>query len=475
MFGKNMTTTENIMPNFLLSDFQDMTMHDVQPRPVKTGSDPRSLADFIALREEMSKLTHPARPDVNWKHVETLSLSLFELNGVELQTGAWYTLARSHLARVQGMNEGLVILNALLSHQWAQLWPQTVHARAEILNGLFQRLQKIFRTFSLSHSDLPSLDQAEKLLVSLDEILTLQALKHACPTTALAQQVRSALTRLENSSPQEVNAPAVTLPPQALASVPADDSVPPVSRLVYVIRPEPEVSVEVVHETLPPPKRWPVFLAGVCSALVVGAIALWGWQYVHRVDTASLALSASVAPLPQALTGDQVQTLRQAKENTVDQAKWLASATQQLESLSALSPDWAFQYGNALLKQANTLWPESPEVAEMQKQWQQRQAVNALPAATLNGWHNGMQQLQTLVDKLNALDGQKGKYITVSELKSSVYEMMNSFRQTVPLEEQLRVLQSQSSDTAAATHQQVQQHLKGLIQTWSNQTQQSDK
>jgi type VI secretion system protein VasL len=38
--------------------------------------------------------------------VETLSLSLFQINGVELQTGAWYTLARSHLARVSELNEG---------------------------------------------------------------------------------------------------------------------------------------------------------------------------------------------------------------------------------------------------------------------------------------------------------------------------------------------------------------------------------
>lgn len=98
-------------------------MHDVQPRPVKTGNDPRQLPDFIALREEMARLTHPARPDVNWPQVETLCLSLFELNGVELQTGAWYTLARSHLARINGLNEGLTILNALLIHQWAQLWP----------------------------------------------------------------------------------------------------------------------------------------------------------------------------------------------------------------------------------------------------------------------------------------------------------------------------------------------------------------
>ena len=53
---------------------------------LKTGGDPRSLPDYAALRDEISKLTHPARPDVDWRYVETLCLRLYEHNGVELQT-----------------------------------------------------------------------------------------------------------------------------------------------------------------------------------------------------------------------------------------------------------------------------------------------------------------------------------------------------------------------------------------------------
>ncbi|MDI3360037.1 VasL domain-containing protein [Lelliottia sp. V89_10] len=444
-------------------------MHDVHPRPVKTGHDPRALPDFIALREEMAKLTHPARPDVNWKQVEALSLSLFEINGVELQTGAWYTLARSHLARVNGINEGLAILNALLSHQWTQLWPQPVHARAEILNGLFQRLQKIFRTYSLNPADLTALEQAEKLIEAMDDILARQALKHACQTAPLMQQVRAALTRLENSSSQESLSAAITLPAQALASLPANADSAPVSRLVYVIRPEPEVNVEVIHETLPPPRRWPVFLAGACSSLVVGAMALWGWNFAHRADELSMALQASVAPLPQALTPDQIQGLRQPERVNGDPARWLKRASEQLDALAALPPGWTVQYGNALLNQGKTLWPENPEMGQMQKNWQQRLAANALPTNSLTGWYEGMQRLQMLADRLNALDGQKGKYITVSELKSNVYEMMNSFRQTVPVEEQLR--QAASSPTqgadSIAQRQRIEEHLKRSIVSYS--------
>ena len=75
---------------------------------LKTGGDPRSLPDYAALRDEISKLTHPARPDVDWRYVETLCLRLYEHNGVELQTASWYTIARMHTTGLSGLNEGLV-------------------------------------------------------------------------------------------------------------------------------------------------------------------------------------------------------------------------------------------------------------------------------------------------------------------------------------------------------------------------------
>ena len=52
-----------------------------------------------------------------------LCLSLFEHNGVELQTAAWYTLARTQLAGLYGLNEGLAILEALVARQWAAASP----------------------------------------------------------------------------------------------------------------------------------------------------------------------------------------------------------------------------------------------------------------------------------------------------------------------------------------------------------------
>ncbi|KMK01337.1 hypothetical protein ABW08_23860, partial [Pluralibacter gergoviae] len=83
------------------------------PQQLKTGGDPRLQPDYTALREELAKLSHPARPDVDWERVTWLCLALFDRNGVELQTAAWYTLARTRQAGLGGLNEGLALLAAL--------------------------------------------------------------------------------------------------------------------------------------------------------------------------------------------------------------------------------------------------------------------------------------------------------------------------------------------------------------------------
>ncbi|MDX6018852.1 VasL domain-containing protein [Scandinavium sp. V105_16] len=443
-------------------------MYDAKPRPVRTGGDPRTLADFTTLREEMNKLTHPARPDVNWTRVESLSLSLFEQNGVELQTAAWYTLARSHLARINGLNEGMAILNALLAHQWAQVWPLQTASRAEILSGLSQRLQKVFRTFTLTHEDLSPLYEAEKQLRALDDILMRQGLKQVCQLSPLLGQISSAVTRLENSATQETPAPAIVLPVQALQEPVVGRERAPESRLVYVIRQEPEVTVEVVHEpspSQPAPPRWPAFAAGACSALLLGAVALWGWNALRQVDGTWQALSASVAPLPQALSHAEIQRLREGGTGKMNADVWLKQTASRLDTLASLPPQWPQQQGNALLDQAQALWPNNAQLVAMRNQWQQKITLNRMTDETLNGWHNGMTTLQTLTDRLNALDGQKGKYLTVSELKSQVFAATQAFNRAVPTEELLRQMTAQDNPQSISSAQKLQteQRLKQLI------------
>lgn len=449
-------------------------MNDITQRKIKTGGDPRSLSDYAALRDELSKLTHPARPDVNWRYAEKLCLSLFEQNGVELQTAAWYTLARAQLAGLFGLNEGLTILEALISHQWGALWPQPVHARMEILSSLSQRLQQRMRSLPLNYSDLSQLYRAEQLLTGLGEVLQRLELKHLSQLDTLRTLMHNSAVRLENSDGITTTGsgiqPGIVLPAtvmnEATASTrdfaggPDEDTPESAVKWVYVAQPEPQSNVEVLSTMPVPVKKWKSFAAGMCTMLVISIVSAWSWHFLHRPDPLQTQLAASLAPFPAPLTSEQLGMLRQQTSLPQD---LIAQTQHQLARLDKLPPDWDIAYSRKLIEQVQLLWPDQAKT--LVQQWQQQINISVLPVDKTNGWHEGMTKLQALTDKLNALDGQKGKYITVSELKSQVFGMLTSFRQTVPVEEQLRQLKLLPEDSPQRQQQiqQAEQHLRAQV------------
>ncbi|GMQ37972.1 VasL domain-containing protein [Enterobacter asburiae] len=450
-------------------------MFQTTERHLKTGSDPRAMPDYSALRDELAKLSHPARPDVNWRYIERLCLSLFEQNGVELQTAAWYTLARTQLAGLFGLNEGLAILEALISHQWEALWPQPVHARMEILSSLSQRLQQRMRSLPFNYGDLGQLYRAEQLLTGLGDVLQRLELKHFSQLDTLRTLMHNSAVRLENSDGISSTGPniqpGIALPASVvndataskrdLTGCPSVDFQVPDSAVkwVYVAQPEQQPNVEVLAGVPTPIKNWKPFIAGMCTMLVITTVAVWGWQFLHRPDSLQTQLAASLAPFPGTLSPEQLDMLRRQSPLPKD---LIAQTQQQLARLDKLPPDWNIAYSRQLVEQARVLWSEQAEPVALH--WQQQLNAAALPAERLNGWYQGMTTLQKLSDRLNGLDEQKGKYITVSELKSVVFSIRQSFNQSIPAEEQLRVLSENPAGIPlpAAARSQLEMHLKQL-------------
>lgn len=423
------------------------------PTHLRTGGDPRALPDYVALRDEMMKLSHPARPDVDWKHAETLCLRLLEHNGVELQTTAWFTLARMHTSGLAGMNEGLALAGAPTALQWSVMWPVSTHGRMEIIAGISQRLVNVFRTLSLNtRDDLTCLYQSEKCLTELGDTLGRHALKQVSGLDALLQQVRQAITRLENAPQTGTVLPTMTLPPETLTADRTERRVTVApAPMVYVVPPAP--AVEVV--TAPPadrPHPLRYFAGGVCSALLAGGLMLWGWQIFSTPSPEARQLTASLTPLPAPLNDGQLKELAVNSSEDRLAAALIKKTRNQLKWLISLPPGWSLQYGQKLITQSRALWPDNPEVARMQMDWQQQIAGETLPASALNGWHEGMSKLQALGDRLNALDEKRGKYMTVSELKTAVYSITRAFNQTLPAEERLRRLAERNDPTESVSH-----------------------
>ncbi|MBL5911713.1 type VI secretion system ImpA family N-terminal domain-containing protein [Enterobacter asburiae] len=450
-------------------------MFQTTERHLKTGSDPRTMPDYSALRDELAKLSHPARPDVNWRYIERLCLSLFEQNGVELQTAAWYTLARTQLAGLFGLNEGLAILEALISHQWEALWPQPVHARMEILSSLSQRLQQRMRSLPFNYGDLGQLYRAEQLLTGLGDVLQRLELKHFSQLDMLRTLMHNSAVRLENSDSISSTGPniqpGIALPSSVINDATAskrdlnggksvDFQVPGSAvKWVYVAQPEQQPNVKVLEAVPTPIKKWKPFIAGMCTMLVITTVAVWGWQFLHRTDPLQTQLAASLAPFPETLSPEQLDMLRQQSLLPKD---LIAQTQQQLARLDKLPLDWNIAYSRQLIEQARVLWSEQAEPVALH--WQQQLNAAALPVERLNGWYQGMTTLQKLSDRLNGLDEQKGKYITVSELKSVVFSIRQSFNQSIPAEEQLRVLSENPAGVPlpAAARSQLEMHLKQL-------------
>jgi type VI secretion system protein VasL len=431
-------------------------MNKPEPRYIVTGSDPRLFSDFTMLCDEMYKLAHSACPDVDWRKVESLSVSLFEKNGVDLQTAAWYTLARTHLARIDGMNEGLVILNNMLTNQWTKCWPLPSHVRADILSRLSQRLQKVCRRFTFTDDDLPALYETEKQLQSLNDILGRQDLKQICLLTPLQQQISNMQARLENGI-----LPAVVLPPQGLIVADMDNAVQPI-RGEHVTHPAPDGNVPVNHgEASVISKRWPAFLAGVLLTCLAGGSVLGIHHWLHRFDRITCDLSLSAVSLPGGLITEQLDAVRRSSVTQADTHRWLKRPPTQLKVSSDLPPDWSQQYGNQLLARTGSLWPENKHVMLLRHWWEQQLMMSAVPEMRLTGGQEGMMQLQTLDDKLNSVDGQKGNSSTASELKVTIFSAMNDFRSGVPAEALSRILAEppQSAAEKQIEQKSIERHL----------------
>ncbi|MBN6454240.1 type VI secretion system ImpA family N-terminal domain-containing protein [Escherichia coli] len=394
---------------------------------LKTGGDPRSLPDYAALRDEISKLTHPARPDVNWRYVETLCLRLYEHNGVELQTASWYTIARMHTTGLSGLNEGLALIVALTRHHWSVMWPLNTHARLEIITGLFNRLQKKLRAMPPDNRDnLPLLYQTETLLKALSDTLARHELKQSSKVALPEAMVKGYITRLENQPVQgEVSSP-VTLPAQAL----------PHSRLVYVVsetKAEPTPSLQKSPPTFLKP-----FVAGVCAALLAVSVAIPGWLFLTQPSLAEQQLRALLTPPPDVLSADQMAQLSRTPSLLNHASEWITLSGQQITRLAELPPAYNLQRSAQLLQQLRVLFPDNPRVQEMVDNWQKSVRSRALPEEAMTGWSEGMTRLQQLAERLNRLDEQRGKYMTVSELKTEVFSIMQAFNRHIPAEEQLR-------------------------------------
>ncbi|MCQ3032700.1 OmpA family protein [Pseudomonas syringae] len=229
---------------------------------IRVGGDPREFGEFLALRAELAKLTHPACPDVDWAKVELLCLALFEVNGAELQTVAAFILARSQRHGLDGMAEGMALMEAMV-REWASVWPTAVSARAEILSWLFAQLQHVLRRLDTHVGNAQVLTHLESRLAGLDRVLQRENQISVSALSGLRQQISNRLLRLEQNF-------VASQPAHPIPSAPEPAFVMPVVILTTSAAPEAPISRPNIRT-----RRISLWLLAWAATIALGIVLVW--------------------------------------------------------------------------------------------------------------------------------------------------------------------------------------------------------
>lgn len=430
--------------------------HDALTQIIVTGSDPRGLPEFSALREEIGKASHPSQPGINWKLAESLALAIFKASGVDLHTATYYTLARTRLQGLAGFCEGTELLAAMVRHEWDKFWPQDNHARTGMLDWFNTRTGSILRQqLSFSDADLPLLYRTERALQLICDKIQQVEMKQPPRVENLLYFVQNTRKRLEPQPKNPIDAPSQTT---VRMLVYAPESTQPATAEVIPPLPDlPEIKVRVQHndaETVPTAGTLTgcsarSFMAGiVCSA--VAAAAFWWWQ---------------VYPMQQQLA--QVRDTAQGAATL-----WLASPTldsygQRLQQLPDTSPLQLLETGTLMTRTADSRWPESLQQQQATAQWNATLKTRAQNSPQMRGWQQARQNLRDFADLMMQKETEKQGF-TLSYIKTVTWQAERLLNQETPLES----LMTQYQDARAGGKntdvlgKEINERLDGVLSRW---------
>ncbi|MFU2315790.1 VasL domain-containing protein [Rahnella sp. PCH160] len=420
---------------------------------IKLGDDPRFLPEFSAIREEINKSNHPSQPEVNWRLIESLALTLFKSNGVDLHTATYYTLARTKINGLSGFCEGCELLAGLITAEWERFWPQNYQARSDMLEWFNTRIGNILRKNpALALGDVPLLYRTERTLQLICDKLQQVELKRVPRVENLLYFMQNIRKRMEaEQQAQSAQACQYVSPTLVYMPEPAAYAEPVYSPLPAMDPGHQAPKVEVHFagsENKKRPSRLPIiggFLAGItCTAAVCGG--LWWWQ---------------VAPMQQKIA--QVNDTPQGGA-----ALWLTSPElkdypQRLNRLLSASPLQPLETGGHMTKTAAAVWPENEQQQQATARWNAAITLRADNSPTLRGYLQVQQDLHAFAALL--LQREKSKEgVTLSYLKTVAYQAETLLNKETPLEALLTQLEDakKQNQNTQTLEKQINEQLDAL-------------
>lgn len=436
------------------------------------GNDPRIFNQFLSIKEELDKRFHPARPDINWQHIHELCISLFNQNGIDLQTASWFTLCNQQISGLEGLSEGLSLIHKVITQNWQNIWPVQTHTRINILSSLSQQLVSGIRGTTFLYKDLALLYRIEEQLKNINNQLQSLEIKHLVRFDYLQNLIVTQIQQLEKPDTLDNNFCSPDLSPVLTQSIELSNKtkknkINNLSTKNYIsssISSQSSNIKENEKQTL-----WRGILIGtiVSSLLFISLFYFWlsGLKDNSNIGEFSYISSIEMQKIPSV----DPNMINRKNSHSMLTKEQLNTIQKRLDTLVQLSPSWAQTHGIEVINYLNKQYNSNSGLLLLTKKWKENLEINAITDKQLNEWANGMAQLDELSQRLDRFDGDPKKYITGSELKSIIFKTKQHFNQAKPLEEELRLLEKKSIENTISDYdyQQVDYHFKQLLNRYA--------
>ncbi|WP_392565255.1 VasL domain-containing protein [Utexia brackfieldae] len=409
------------------------------------GGDPRAYLAFSEIRNEINKMNHPAAPAIDYRLIEAHTLTLFKEQGLDLQTTAYFTLAKTKLVGLIGMCEGLELIALLIRDHWSTFWPTSDSARINMLDWLNRYIDQDVRSYPFTTKQIPLLLQMERSLKTISQKLQQVSVKKPPQIYALYDYIKNTRISLEQRSLTQKVA-KIQPKSKVIAKTPQIDAAAAPHPIIMPVIPAAKPTIRRL-------KGWHGFILGIA----VSGFCLLAFYSLQSQPNKPAQLDLSFFQ-PQAAT--RFATEHRAYLPILSgQTAAQADYARQLQQVMQLSPLATRYYGANLVALAARLWPNSLTQQALTKAWHAQLTRQYQDRFSYDSYHQVQQRLSQLLTRLDRAQ-QDPSLLTFSQFQSALYEIQQQLDKEAPVEALLRQLSVQPTPSLI---KQIDQRLNSLL------------
>jgi len=409
-------------------------------KEVSIGGDPRSYSEFAAIRDEINKLNDPNSGQIDANKITQLAFALFNKNGIDLQTLVYFAYVQTKLHDVDGFYKAIVLI-ARFINDFAQIWPYSASAKINILNWLISKVGNKVRTFTRETCDISFLMQMEEPLKKIVDKLRQENLATTCSLTNLYEYIHVARCNLEQQElelkeKEQIKQQVLIY---SVGNVNLDHAQNHTNNenneKVYLKQHKNNHQKHQKHQKHKQNNKLANFgnfymLLSFLFGVFITCASFIAINYFYNDQTQVLTLNTQLFKVLPPNSSNKISLIN--KKNN------LAKYEQQLQIISSLAPLATRIYAANLADMIKAGQAENNQ-SQIVKQYEQLIKVQQNDHFMRDGYFVAMLKLQKLANDLITAE-QQNKSITISKLKTDVYQIQTSLNQEIPIEELLRKL-----------------------------------